>query len=648
MRTKSEIRLIAAPSLAFLVGAGLGVAEACLYLARYPALRPAAFYQLLVSASAVGLLLALGSLVPLAMAGLLARRQKGRENAWILGNALSLLSGGGLALMVMASFRTTVLYRHLPGGKPVQLLTLTLVASLGLALAAAMAPRVTRAIRAQGLLWKLGRSGNRLAAVPLVLILAAITLPGFLGRLPHNGLAPSPENPNVVLISIDTLRADHLGCYGYDRNTSPRIDQLAKGGVRFEHATTTWPSSAPGHASMLTGLYPPTHGVLGNGYKLSSAVPTIAEAAQKAGLRTAGFVNNPWLTYTLGFAQGFENYFDADRLEVASEAWPELMLQNVSLYRLLAGLRAGERQPAARLASQFVQRHRDQRFFLFLHLLDPHQPYFPDPDFKDRFLVPAGGEDPGDTRNFMGTGTSGGQHGTGKNTGEERPMTPELEAGVIARYDECISNADARVGEVLTTLEELELMDRTLVLLTSDHGENMTEANPRFYHEGLGEGTLRVPFILAGPGVERARANASQPISLVDAYPTLAALSGLELPEISAGRVLVNPDSGLATREILVMERPAKRDLRMGLRTGEWKLVTHPDQSGRNELVSLAPDLEPDVDQSSTHPSLVDSLSQRLGEVYESTLVGAYPSEDGTAALDSERIDQLKALGYLN
>ncbi len=651
MPAKQRISLAAAPGLAFFAGALLGGAEALLYLIRYPGLRPMAGAQLAVSAAAVGLAFMLGSLLPLLLARLAAAKgRERRDPRWQLGAALALLVAGGAGVMLLATFRGTLVFRHLPGGDAGRLLAQLVIVALSLLVAAWLTPRLQRRLaRERGMLARLAGRGRMLLGGAAALPLVAAAIVALFGRAERAAPAPSADAPNLILISIDTLRADHLGCYGYQRPTSPNIDRLAAAGVLFDCATTTWPSSAPGHASMLTGLYPPTHGVMGNGYRLSPVVPTLTGAARAAGLRTAGFINNPWLSYTLGFSRDFETYFDAERLEVAAEAWVELLLQNVSLYRLVLGIGPGERQPATRLATRWMERHRDERFFLFLHLLDPHQPYRPDPAFKDRFLAEAGLPDPGDTRTYMGTARKSGRGGMGRNTGETVPMSAELEDAVVARYDECVLNADARIGEFLAALERLGLSERSVVLLTSDHGENMAANAPRFHHEGLYESSLHVPFILRGPGVEAAAARRGDAVSLVDIVPTLADLGGLITPPLQAGVSLVAADLDLSGRGVLAIEGVEGPEQHRALSTAEWKLVQG-DEIGRR-LVAIergAGRHRSEGDLADAWPQLTDSLEAWLARDYASSLEDAYPSEEGTGELDAERIEQLKALGYLN
>ena len=228
-------------------------------------------------------------------------------------------------------------------------------------------------------------------------------------------------------------------------------------------------------------------------------------------------------------------------------------------------------------------------------------------------------------------------------------MSEEMERAIIARYDECVLNADRRIGELLDALTELGLEDRSVVLLTSDHGENMADNQPRFNHEGLHQSILHVPFILRGPGVAPAAEHRQAPVSLVDVVPTLADLGGFEAPPFQAGVSLIDRSLALDDRGVLAIEGVDPATQKRAVATRDWKLVQSDAfgrklvPTGRPEGLNLA-----DRDESDAHPELADSLETWLEQGHAACLDNAYPSEEGVAELDEERIEQLKALGYLN
>jgi arylsulfatase A-like enzyme len=288
----------------------------------------------------------------------------------------------------------------------------------------------------------------------------------------------------VVLISIDTLRADHVGAYGASRAHTPTLDELAARGVRFEHAFSPAPITLPAHASLLTGLEPPQHGVRGNGaFRLPEEALTLAEALRAAGFATAAFVGAFVLDRQYGLAQGFDAYDD----------------------RMTSRRAAGATGFAERRADAVVDAAlawlatAPERFFLFVHLYDPHANYDPPPGFRAAF-----------------------------------PRHPY--AGEIAF-------ADAQLARLLAGIRERWPDDRTLVVATSDHGESLGEHGEATHAYTLYDATQRVPLLLAGPGLPRG-AVASPVVRLVDVTPTILALAGLDAPPGSPGRDLRGALSG--------------------------------------------------------------------------------------------------------
>jgi arylsulfatase A-like enzyme len=245
--------------------------------------------------------------------------------------------------------------------------------------------------------------------------------------------APPPERvagANVVLIGIDTLRADHLGCYGYRRPTSPRLDALARQAVLFETAVTQSPWTLPAFASIFTGLLPSSHrageGKQLNVSRLDPARETLATILHRAGYRTGSFVSNGYVGRDVGMAEGFDEHREA--MQAAG---------------------------AAAQAVGWLEAHGAERFFVFLHIVDPHQPYAPPAEHAAPFLDPA-------YTGPIGTSFSGFAQPGWDDADRRR---------VIDLYDGEVHFADSLVGRVVDTLTTLGVLDRTLVVVTSDHGE---------------------------------------------------------------------------------------------------------------------------------------------------------------------------------
>jgi arylsulfatase A-like enzyme len=304
--------------------------------------------------------------------------------------------------------------------------------------------------------------------------------------------APAAEpRPNVLLIVVDTLRADHLGTYGYARReTSPHIDALAERSVRFERAYAAAAWTLPSIASILTGLAPPVHGANRPGARLGDGIETVAESFRAAGFATAGVVSNAHLLREVGFAQGFD-------------LWSE---DHARGHEYVSS--RGVTRDALEMLEQLSA--RDAPWFLFVHYFDPHFAYLDHPDFA----FAAGGAPLLD--------------GTQSMRELENSVTEWSEADrqfLIGRYDEEIRVTDAAIGELLGGLAAAGLEDRTLIVFTADHGEAFGEQD-EIGHGTLREEVIRVPLILKPPHSSAAR-EISEPVSLLAIAATL-----LEIAEV--------------------------------------------------------------------------------------------------------------------
>lgn len=287
--------------------------------------------------------------------------------------------------------------------------------------------------------------------------------------------------PNVLLITLDTTRADRLGCYGYPRAMTLALDRIAEQGIVFDQAFAAAPLTTPSHATMLTGLYPPEHGIRINGEgALPSSIPTLAEYFAERGYRTGAFIGAFVLDRQFGLARGFEVYDDDMRGGVYSDT---------ALYRFRRG------QDVTDSALQWLRQHAFERFFCWVHLFDPHSPYDPHPDmFGSRFLN--------------------------------------------SPYDGEIAYVDVQVDRLLRFLEDHRLQDRTLIVIAGDHGEGLDEHLERTHGYLTYNTTLRVPLILRWPARWKSSRRISAPVSLVDVMPTIIELCGGKTPPVS-GRSLV-------------------------------------------------------------------------------------------------------------
>jgi arylsulfatase A-like enzyme/Tfp pilus assembly protein PilF len=295
---------------------------------------------------------------------------------------------------------------------------------------------------------------------------AAFLLMVFAGACSdHDRVAPDPRAP-LVLISIDTLRADHLPLYGYREGATPAIDALGREGVVFEEAFSHCPLTLVAHASMFTGLLPPRHGVRDNlGFTLKAGTPTLASRLKATGARTGGAVSAYVLRSQTGIAQGFDFYDDAVEVEGGGESIGQVQRDGVAAVDALSG---------------WIERQGAQRFFAFLHLYEPHSPYKP-PSRHDHFSQP---------------------------------------------YDGEVAYADELVGRFLDRLKAAKLYERAIIVLTSDHGEGLGQHGEKEHGIFLYSEDVHVPLVIRLPGGARRGTRVAGPVAQVDVPATLLDLAG--------------------------------------------------------------------------------------------------------------------------
>ncbi|MCM2270002.1 MAG: sulfatase [Thermoanaerobaculia bacterium] len=329
-----------------------------------------------------------------------------------------------------------------------------------------------------------------LASLSALALLACHRTPTASGERPP--LAPLR---GVVLISIDALRADALGLYGSRRPTSPFLDRLAERSLVFEHAYAQIPSTLPSHLSMFTGLYPSEHGVFPPSDVLAASIPTLPELFRAAGFRTFGHSEGGYVQGGYGFRRGFEEWTDTP---YAAEADVE--------------------RTFARGAASLEALAADERFFLFLHTYSVHDPYDPPSAYRDRFW--SGPPPPGA---FAATGPNFAAY-----NGRRLDAPAAAAEYYRALYDAGVAYVDDVLGRFFGELERLGLADDTLVIVTSDHGEEFLE-HGRYVHTQAYPESLHIPLLVADARLARGR-RVARVVETVDLLPTLADLAGLQAP----------------------------------------------------------------------------------------------------------------------
>ena len=356
-------------------------------------------------------------------------------------------------------------------------------------------------------------------------IFAALAVCGALrcggGAAPAGPAENSASRPHVLLVTVDTLRADRLSCYGSSTTRTPRIDRLASEGTLFEAAASPMQITRPSHFSLFTSVYPRDHGVVNNAIALGPELPTVTEVFRDAGYETAAFVAVKLLDAPSGAARGFE-HFDA----------PEDTIER------------GADEIAHRAITWLGARDRKRPFFLWLHFFDPHTPYAPPDPF-----APACSEK---MKREMPEADWDSISRLAEANGGELPR--EAYDRAVSLYGGEVEKTDHWLGTLLDGIDASGLRDTTIVALTADHGECF-EGGFYFDHAGcLYDGAVLIPLIFRYPGAVPAAARRPEMVEILDVAPTLAALAGLKPPPGFRGRSLFDPAD--AAREAAFIQHP--------------------------------------------------------------------------------------------
>ena len=411
----------------------------------------------------------------------------------------------------------------------------------------------------------------------------SILLLGMTGAACRRAPEPAPAAVaarNLVLITVDTLRADRLGASGYAPARTPAMDALAARGTRFARAFAPTPITLPSHASIMTGRYPPGHGARHNGMRVDGQVPVLAESLARAGMATGAFVGAFPLDRRFGLSRGFETYDDRmPRVEGR-----------------LANERRGHDVVTGALA--WLEQQRGRRFFLWVHLFEPHAPY--------------------------------GQPGDGGAT--------------AVRYDGEVAEADRQIGRVIEALGSER--DATLVFVTADHGEAFGEHGEITHSLFVYDTTLHVPLIAAGPGVRAG--NSDIAVSLVDLAPTAARLlgagafdsDGVDLgPALRGGTVAPRALYAESFAPLLDFGWSPLRSVR----EDGWKLIEAP----RPELFHVATDPHESRNRAADERQKVAALAERVNRYSSASLKPSRPAGSGGPSEARDTASRLHSLGYV-
>jgi arylsulfatase A-like enzyme len=453
------------------------------------------------------------------------------------------------------------------------------------------------------------------------LLLAAVLLATMASALkpPFGGDGGSEKLPNVILITVDTLRADHLSDYGYHLPTTPEIDRSAKEATIFTNCISTAPNTVPALASIMTSQYPSFHsaGTTNGMQAMVTDEPTLARILSENGYSTAAFVSNYVLSRKVRMYGGFDIYDDT-----------------FTSFELVRGVPERTADKTTEYVLNWLAAMTNERFFLWAHYQDPHGPYTPPARYEERFpeaAYPAGPEKLAVRDNFGKGVVPDYQYLSGH-------TSPSY---YRARYDAEIAYADECIGRLLARVRELGLWERSIVVFTADHGESMGEHDYYFSHgHDLTDEQIHVPLIMHIPGAAQVE-RVDELVSSVDIPRTILAAVGLKEELGSSGLNLMSLVEGKARRldrEYVVSEDSRGR---ISFRSRQTKYIAEPDGE---RLYDLARDAHESKNILDERPRLADDW-RTIRDGYRQA---ARPRKGTSLYYDSEHVEKLRSLGYIN
>ena len=501
-----------------------------------------------------------------------------------------------------------------------------------------------------------GRAGRAAVTATVFLVVAGLLLYAYLRRERNVGVGVYETLPNIVLVTVDTLRADHLSCYGYFRPTSPTLDALAAEGLLIERAMATSGTTLPSHLSLLTGLYPHQHGYLSNGdalkapFRSSEGRSSVARHLQKAGYYTTAFVSGPTVGTATGIQDGFDHFDEHDARKARSfedrsriaKATTDLVLE------WLAG-------PDAR-----------EPFFLWVHYWDPHEPNMPHEPHASMFQADENVERLLDERRVrpelfakkfepIELSRIFAPELTPRYWAKEDIPHPPIDRqsmrDLIDRYDGDVRAVDDQLGRLVNELRRSGVWDETIFAFTSDHGQSLGQ-HDWLEHGQVQQDNVHVPLVLRLPGdLVRQPRRIPGPVSLIDIMPTIVA----RIPSSEARDFLLHAEgqdflSGAFDRPYAFAMRSAREreewepGLVFALRTAEWTYYHYTESTDRLYRIEQDPLEQNNV--AADHPEVVEALRKHVEGLLKRRPYTVKASADGVAP-NPELAETLKSLGYI-
>jgi len=458
------------------------------------------------------------------------------------------------------------------------------------------------------------------------------------------------KRKNIIIISIDTLRADHMGSYGYGRDTTPGLDAFSCEGIVFDRAYTQASSTLPAHSSLFTSTYPDMHGVINIRNSLPSGLMTLAQLLSENGYDTAAFVNASWFHPKFNLNQGFRYYNYYHDLQSKSQG---------------DDIKIGRNAKETNIAVyKWLEKHWENPFFLFIHYFDVHSdwnrlPYESSLPFSRMFSSGYSGD------------FKGGEDGVYasryllKVNRDRIKLDPVDRNYIMDLYDEGIAFADYHISDLLNNLKQMGLLDDSLVIITSDHGEEFQE-HGQVLHEQVYEELIHVPLIIRMPKAENSikrnlverflslfkeQKKSSQvkriktPVQNIDIMPTVLDIAGIDKPLYARGRSLLKEINGMPAESKYIFSRNTSGS-QYAVRNDAWKLLFFPEEN-KTVLYNIVADPGETKDLSVTEVKTKEKLKKVLTQWKTECEEIQSKFKSDKIEIDDTTKEELKSLGYI-
>ncbi|MBD3287324.1 sulfatase-like hydrolase/transferase [candidate division KSB1 bacterium] len=452
------------------------------------------------------------------------------------------------------------------------------------------------------------------------------------------------KKPNIILIVIDAARADHFSCYGYHRKTTPFMDKIANEGILYNNAISTAGWTLPSHASMFTGTYPSKHGAHNENFFLSDKLPTMTEALTEQGYKTVGFCRGDWVSDSTGLTRGFEEYYNLHFSKFQHK------MKRLINYFKINGVDTWSYEINKNVKKWIKE--NSSPFFMFIHYSELHLPYSLPNAYRKKFVSVSDEE-----LNKVNQNPKEYYSGRVKMTEKDFQISRDL-------YDGALAYQDRRIGELYQFLKIRGVLDNTVFIITSDHGESLGDKEHFDHYYVLYEPIIRIPLIVRHPGIFGTGVRDDSLVQTLDFFPTVLEMlnidrsaynemQGIPLPPLNNGE----------KREFTISERfqdlkglkesypdmdlshleKFEKDRKVAIRTKEFKLIK--SMRGNSELYKISEDPHESTNLIDEREDVVSELNQKLDE-WKKSFDPAEISGD-EPEFDDEMVKRLKSLGYL-